>query len=77
MKAKRITDAELQAITRMCETAHAVSERLLRAISRGSLRTPVNLRSFVCSGSQCTVVGRTKMWRVYEASPDSEEVLNI
>ena len=32
-------------ITGMCETAHAVSERLLRAFSRGSLWILVSLRA--------------------------------
>ncbi len=44
-------EAELQAITRMGETAlFTVSERLLRAFSRGRLWTPVNLRSVVYRG---------------------------
>jgi len=53
-------DAELQAVTWMCQTApFAVWERLLRTDSRGSLRTPVKLRSEVYFEQQCAKVGMT------------------
>ncbi len=51
-------DVELQAVTGMCETAlFAVSERLLRAFSRGSLWMRVKLGLVVYSGQQFALVG--------------------
>jgi hypothetical protein len=60
-------DVELQAIPGMGETAlFAVSERLLRAFSRGRLWTLVNLRTVVYPGQRCAQAGMTKKQTVSE-----------